>query len=378
VKALIVAVALGAVWPTAASAYPHYQLSSGSERCDFCHYALAGGGLLNEWGQGESADTLGRGGDGRFLHGLIELPDWVQAGGELRVAGLVHDTGESAGARTAVFPMQADALVRFVAGSFSLAGSVGLRGSVRSADVSDDSGPMTASASSPLISREHYVQWEQGLTGRYARAGRFFAPHGLRLHDHTAYVRRYLGFNLLEETYGVSAGQVGDRWEVHAAAFVSDRVRWAPRDYAGGSVFVERHTSSSAVGASARVEVGDVDSRAIGGLFGKLWSPGAKILWWAQIDVGRHSIDGVDGGDRLLLAAYAGPVWVPVRGLYLGAAYELYDEDLQVEDVERHAVSAWVSLIPRAHFELMSSLRLQLLGPSQRATTGLLQFHYRL
>jgi len=367
-----------AAWPATARAYPHYQLSSGTERCDLCHYAAAGGGLLNEWGQGESGDTIARGGDGRFLHGLVELPEWVQLGTELRLAGAVHDTGESAGTRGAVFPMQVDALVRVARGGFSVVGSVGLRGSVRSADVREQGDLTEAGAGSALISREHYVQWERGIDPRYVRAGRFYAPFGLRLYDHTAYVRRYLGFNLLEETYGVSGGFVGDRWQLHASAFLSDRLRWAPRDYVGASLLVEHHRGSAVVGASARLEIGDVDSRVIGGLFGKLWLAGPKLLWMIEIDGGRQTFSEVDGGDRFLLAAYGGPVWVPVRGLYIGLAGEQYFEDVSVEETVRQAASVWVSLLPRAHFELMLSARRQLLGPSQRATTGLLQLHYYL
>lgn len=184
--------------PSLAHAYPHFQLSSGSAQCSQCHVAPAGGGLLTEWGQAELGETLAGGGDGRFLHGAISLPGWLQLGGDVRVAALANDTGSPEGAELAVFPMQLDLAMRVVSGAWSASATVGARGRVRTAG-SDD-----ASLASYFISREHYAMWRPEAQGPYARIGRFAAPYGLRLADHTAYVRRYLGFNLLEETYATA------------------------------------------------------------------------------------------------------------------------------------------------------------------------------
>ncbi len=65
--------------------------------------------------------------------------------------------------------------------------------------------PVGAGAAQPaggsrFISREHYLMWRPAALGPYVRAGRFFAPFGLRLAEHYAYVRRDLGYNLLEES----------------------------------------------------------------------------------------------------------------------------------------------------------------------------------
>src|SRR5690606_12725185 len=77
--AALACAALAASAP-AAEAYPQFQLSSGSARCNLCHYAPAGGGLINGWGRTEAADTISRGGDGAFLYGAWELPDWLARG----------------------------------------------------------------------------------------------------------------------------------------------------------------------------------------------------------------------------------------------------------------------------------------------------------
>src|SRR6185436_8654052 len=188
-----------------ARAYPHLQLSSGSGRCSQCHVGPAGGGLLTPWGQDEEADTVARGGNGHFLHGAVTLPGWLMLGGNLRVAALANEVGGTEGTELAAFPMQLDLAARVARGAWSVVAIAGARGVVRSGSP-DSAGSAGSEAAAPslasyVISREHYVMWQPKEQGAYARAGRFAAPYGLRLADHTAYVRRYLGYNLLEETY---------------------------------------------------------------------------------------------------------------------------------------------------------------------------------
>ena len=61
--------------------------------------------------------------------------------------------------------------------------------------------------------------WKSGGTGPYVRAGRFFAPYGLRFAEHIYWVQRYTGYDLYNETYNLSGGFVEDEWELHVSAF---------------------------------------------------------------------------------------------------------------------------------------------------------------
>ena len=379
--AWLVAIAVLAA-PVAAAAYPHFQLASGSSRCSQCHVAPAGGGLLTPWGQEEHGDTIARGGDGRFLHGAIPLPGWLQIGGDLRLAALANDVGSSEGAELAVFPMQIDLAVRVGGGAWSVVAIAGVRGVVRSGAPDAPAGAASQvdppSLASYLVSREHYVMWRSGEQGAYARAGRFAAPYGLRLADHTAYVRRYLGSNLLEETYGVGGGWIGDAWELHATAFASDPLQGATRKEVGGAAMFEVQPSSAAVvGISARAGVGDADTRLQAGVHGKLWLDGARMLLQAEVHGVRQVFEAGEG-DRWQLAAYAGPVFVPVRGLYAGLGYQAFLEDVQVHGVARQAADAWLAVYPRAHVEVMASGRAQRIGPAEHAYLAMLQLHYAL
>lgn len=379
--AIILVIALGAT--RSAAAYPHYQLSSGTSQCAQCHLAPAGGGLLTAWGQEEGADTIARGGDGRFLHGAVELPEGLAVGGDVRLAVLANDTGSSEGTELAWFPMQADLAVRAGSEQLGVTAVVGARGAVRSGSPdTPESDPPVGEATSPslrsyAIARELYATWQAAPgSGAYVRAGRFAAPYGLRLVDHTAYVRRYLGYNLLEETLGVGAGHLADRWELHATAFVFDPLQGAARRELGGAVMFETQPSDLVIGASSRIGRTADDMRVQAGVHGKLWFEGAKLLVQAELDGVRQTFEA--GGDRYQLAAYAGPVLVPARGVYIGAAYEAFTEDLRVRSVLRQAINAWVSVLPRAHWEVMLSSRAQRIGPHEHAVVGLLQLHYYL
>ena len=97
-----------------AAAYPQFQFSSGTTRCGQCHFAPAGTGLINDWGRGEAGDTISRGGDGAFLHGLWTPPSWVALGGDFRLASLANATGGPESPELVTFPMQADAYAHFV------------------------------------------------------------------------------------------------------------------------------------------------------------------------------------------------------------------------------------------------------------------------
>src|SRR4051812_38585840 len=108
--------------PRAAQAYPQWQFSSGTSRCNQCHFAPAGGGLITNYARDAVGEDLSSfQGNGGFLHGAVELPSWLALGADLRGAILRQDNGSPEGAQTAIFPMQADAYARAAfADTFSL------------------------------------------------------------------------------------------------------------------------------------------------------------------------------------------------------------------------------------------------------------------
>src|SRR5262249_23109692 len=152
----------------------------------------------------------------------------------------------------------------------------------------------------------------EGATGWYARAGRFFAPFGLRLVEHTAYVRRWLGFNVLEEPYAVSGGFVEDEHELHLSAWIPDFWRDAVgQRSSGGAAFYERRVGEKAAfGAQTKLDVGDDDVRETFGAVGKLYLEDIKIQLLAEADLVHQSFKNNIGPGRWQLAAYLGAAWL--------------------------------------------------------------------
>jgi hypothetical protein len=354
-----------------AEAYPQFQLATGASRCNTCHYAPAGGGLINGYGRDEAADTISAGGDGSFLHGLWDPPGWLALGGDLRLAGLVNDVGATEGAELAFIPMQADLSARFAAGPVSFHLTVGLRGAARSDE------PQLLSR---LISREHWVLWQPRRVGPYLRAGRFFAPYGLRLAEHPVFVRRFLGFNTLEETYNLSGGWIDDGWELHATAFTPDPVRPVGHQGSGGALYLERRLGGrAAAAAQARLAAGDDDSRVQGGLVGKLVV--GPVLLLGQLDLVRQSF-AVEAPAAWQLAGYLGASWMFRRGFLAQLMLERWDPDLAVRGVARSAAGVSLQWFPIAHVEVSLYGRMVMIGAGlddgDAGRLLLVQLHYYL
>lgn len=359
---------------TRVEAYPQFQLSTGAARCNQCHIAPAGGGLLNDYGRFAAESEISPRGDGDLLHGLWEPPDWLDLGGDLRQALIVNDVGASTGAEVATFPMQADLYVRLATGPWSANAVGGVRGAAR---------PRDPSLASRLVSREHYLMWQPKTRGPYLRAGRFFAPFGLRNVEHPSFVRRFLGFHVLEETYNVSGGVVENDWELHATAFTEPPFQSAAQLGSGGAVFYERRVLDRAavVGAQARVATREGDVATTVGGIGKYFHEGSSVLLMGEVDASHRSIElgGGEAHQQLALTSHLSASWLPTVGWMLSLAWERHDAELRVADTGRNAVVSQVHWFPTAHVELMLYGRALVAGESGDAATGLLamlQAHY--
>jgi len=359
--------------PAVGGAYPQFQLSSGATRCNQCHFAPAGGGLINGYGRDEAGDTISSGGDGRFLHGLWEPPPWLALGADIRLAALANNEDALTGVDTEAFPMQADLYVRLAFGQFSAYGNVSYRPTERT-DVS---------AASHIFSSEHYLMWREGPTGWYARVGRFFAPFGLRLVEHTAYVRRFLGFNTLEQPYAVSGGFVEDGQELHLSAWMPDfwRDQVGVRSSGGAAYYERRVGQTAAWGAQAKLDIGDNDVRGTGGLVGKYFFAEPKIQLLAEADLVYQSFKGLDTS-RWQFAGFLGSAWFPHRGWMVQLMLERFDEDMAIKGTARDAVDAELNWFPWAHFEVSLYGRVQIIGTGSDDGAPqelvLLQLHYYL
>jgi hypothetical protein len=386
-RAFAACVVLIFLWllPRAAEAYPQFQFSSGTERCFDCHFAPAGGGLINEWGRGEAGNRLSTfGGNGGFLHGLWAPPDWFAIGGDFRGAFVRNDVGDRISPQYAVFPMMGEVYLRGEIPNTGLSAYVaaGYRGTVRTPQGS------SAPPIEGFISREHYLMWKKGgAQGTpYVRLGRFYAPYGLRLVEHIDYVRRYNRYNLYEETYNVSGGYVAKDWEAHVTALTSPPDSFphslgaSGTHGSGAAVYGEKRLfSMTALGLQSRVTANDEQTFLQWGGIGKLWIEKAKLLFMGELDFGHHALK-VGPGSPTQLVSYLGATVMPVTGLMIGVAHERYQEDLHISSTVRNAFDLQVNFLPYAHFELIALGRYQLIGSGSSdgdpAKMAMLQFHY--
>ncbi|MEZ4362251.1 MAG: hypothetical protein R3B48_18830 [Kofleriaceae bacterium] len=356
----------------AAAAYPQFQLTTGSDRCQACHLSPAGGGLLSAFGKDEAGGTISTRGDGRLLHGLWEPPSWLALGGDFRsAAGVKHQAERTRGL---AFPMQADLYANLSFGSWSFNLIAGLRGATRTP---------RPDLIYRLGSREHYLMYQREAgEGLVLRAGRFFPVFGLRSQDHTAYVRRYLGQHTLEEPYGVAAGYLGESWEAHLSLFVPQPVPLlgAGPPAKGVAAYYERrlHDDRAAVAAQAKLAVTDEDTRLTLGGVGKLWLEGPGLLLLGELNVQRQSFEV--GEPRLQIASYLGATRVLLPGWMVTAAIQQWEPDLTLRSSTRSATELNLQWFPIAHLELHLLGRLEAVGNNydDPGLLTLLQVHYFL
>jgi len=368
-----------------AAAYPQFQFSSGTTKCNQCHYSPAGGGLISSWGRSESGDTISMAGDGGFLHGAVTLPTWFAAGADVRLAVTRTDDGGDESPHGAWFPMQADLYMRFAFGdAFSLYLAGGVRGETRPED--DSISGRFSGIGDRFISREHYLMWRPSATGPYARAGRFYAPYGLRFVEHIYFVRRYTGYELYNETYTASGGYVSDEWELHLSAFtpppssLPDPLQSVGARESGIAGYFEyRLNGMAALAAQARAGIGKEASRYQGGLVGKLWVERAKLLFLGEADLIQQVVT-TPSFNQSQFVSYLGVSYFPVRGVMITPMFERFQENLSVAGTGRNAGDLQINLFPYAHCEVVLFGRYMRVGQQGQPAATLLmaQLHYYL
>jgi len=359
-----------------ASAYPQWQFSSGTSRCNQCHFAPAGGGLITGYARDAVGDELSTfSGDGGFMHGAVELPKWLALGLDARGAILRHEAGNPA--TTAVFPMQLDAYLRAAIDNISLYATVGYRGHARAGLVPVGADNAQPAGGTDFISREHYLMWREGAIGPYIRAGRFRVPYGLRLSEHTTYDRRDVGDNLLQENYAVSGGVVENEWELHVSAFVPDYLRHFGSTEKGASgLFEFRFADAHALGVQARAGITDDAKRFGGGVYGKSYIAPGKALFMAEVNVFHWVPKSGTATNQLI--GYVGPTLFPAKGLWISVFGEVSQTDISLKTTATTAGNAQLNWFFYPHFEVILLGRLQAPSGQDTAKTFLAQLHYFL
>lgn len=194
-----------------------------------------------------------------FLFGAFDLPEWLLLGGSYRHLNILPVGGDG---KFRTFPMMLDVYGMAQFGNFKVGGSIGgakvAAGSpyARRAQVTANQGDQWN-----LISRTHYVGYDI-LPELTVRAGRLNLPFGVRIPEHTMWVRQATNTDReSSQQHGVAVAYVGEtlRGEVMGIAgnYQVKPDKFRERGY---SAYLEYQANSTAtVGISSLVTVSKTD-----------------------------------------------------------------------------------------------------------------------
>jgi hypothetical protein len=197
-----------------------------------------------ETSSSSSSSDSGESTFGNFLFGAVTLPDWLLLGGSYRHLNILP-TGEG---KFKTFPMMMDLYGQAKFGAFSVGASIGgarvAAGSpyARRAQVTANQGDQWN-----LISRTHYLGYDI-LPELTVRAGRLNLPFGVRIPEHTMWVRQATNTDReSSQEHGVAIAYVGEslRGELMGIAgnYQVNPDKYRNRGYSG---YLEYATSSNA------------------------------------------------------------------------------------------------------------------------------------
>jgi hypothetical protein len=298
--------------------------------CGQCHADPTGGGPLTEYGRAQGdlllrmrygSQTEEPGKTAGYLFGLVTPPEWLLPGGDVRGMGLVTKPNGAA-ASTDFILMQADLRAAVVAGGFRAGASVG-------AITTDNS---AASVVGSFISREHWAGYAFSDGEWLVRAGRINVPFGIRMIEHTLYVRSATRTDLNDtQQHGVALSYSGEKMRGELLG-IAGNYQISPDAYRqrGYSGFLEvtpvprlgLGVSSLLTHTNRDVLLHTGDLRQAHGLFVRA-SPVRPLVLLAEGDAVLHAPEGQAnfGGFAAMLQADV----EPLQGLHFIATLEAND-----------------------------------------------------
>ena len=359
-----------------------WMIRHGYTGCVTCHADPSGSGLLTAYGRAQS-DLLLR---TRYASGtpeeadksagtafgLVPPPDWLLLGGQFRGLGMLAKPDGQKWS-TALVLMQADLAAQISVGGFRANGSLGVVQSSAS----------RASVVGNVVSREHWLGYSFNDDAFLVRAGRMNLPFGLRILEHTMFVRVRTRTDINDaQEHGVSFAYSGEflRGEIMG---ILGNYQLSPDAYRerGYSGYVEvtpaervaLGLSSLVTHSSADLYLQVADTRQAHGAFARL-SPWPVLAILAESDLVLHSPRGLPSETGLanLLMVDA----EPLQGLhFLGAAESYKQQAGQGTSFALWAGSNWF-FAPHADVRLDLLRRSDVTGNVRLDSTALLaQMH---
>ncbi len=315
---------------SSAQAYP-WMIRHGYTGCVPCHTDPSGGaGALTEYGRaqsdlllrmryGQSSESEDADRTSGLLWGLIApLPESLRFGGDFR-EGFYSNKPDGAPLEQQFITMRADLYGDVKIGRFRAAGSIGY------VPQGDLLASLTNGPSDNVVSREHWLGAELDDEASWLlRAGRITLPFGIRMVEHTLWVRTLTRTDLDDtQQYGVSLAFARDklRGELMAIAgnFEVQPDEFRERGYSAYAEYAP--TTTLAVGGSSLftratrdIVYGVTDYRYANGVFAR-YAPLQSLVLLGEADSVYQSLTW--NGHRGGFAAFLQADYESVQGFHL-------------------------------------------------------------
>ncbi|MCW5836856.1 MAG: hypothetical protein KIS78_30960 [Labilithrix sp.] len=321
-----------------AHAYP-WMIRHEYAACTMCHADPSGAGIVTPYGRAQSevllrtlwgepdedADPAKLGG---FAFGAVPLPEWLDLQADVRSLLLRVSPPDPAPSTNRMILMQADAATALRLGAFRASGTLGY------AHEGALGASVTRGTGDRLVSRQHWAGFVFGDDDAFlVRAGRMNLPFGLRILEHTTFVRSATRSDInAAQQHGVALAYNKESWRGEAMAILGNfQLRPDALRDRGVSAYVERaFTPGLALGATSLITHAELDLtartsafRQAHGLFGR-YTPVKPVVVMLEADVlvrspKRQAIDvGTTGLAQVDVE--------PVQGVHLAATGELLTE----------------------------------------------------
>jgi len=314
-----------------------WMIRHGYTGCVTCHADPSGAGLLTPYGRAQS-DLLLRtrysGGapeeadkSSGTAWGLVSPPDWLLLGGQFRGMGLLSKPDGHSWTHQVIL-MQADLAAQVSIG--------GVRASASAGAV--QSSASRASVVGNFVSREHWLGYSLDDNAILIRAGRMNLPYGLRIIEHTMFVRNTTRTDINDaQQHGVAFAYSGDAMRAEMMGILGN-YQISPDAYRerGYSAFVEVSpfertaigVSSLLTHAKADLYLQVPDTRQAHGIFARV-SPWPALVLMAEGDLVVHAPANLP--NQVGYASMLQADLEPLQGVHAMLAAESYKQQAGVE-----------------------------------------------
>jgi hypothetical protein len=311
-------------------------------------------------------------------YGDLNADPMIRFGWDLRVALLVSQG-------TLAFPMQGDYELAFHPFErFTVMANVGSRGRTGGIqEVLDD-------PSTPYL-REGFVLVHELPYRAYAKAGRFVPAFGLRLDDHTSFIRRQfdLDSSLPESRVtGVEIGASPNYPSVNLSVFRTNKTAVSSAfdlfdtgDGSGMALNAGYRELGWSLGASFMTRDQSLGGGARATTFGVygvvnpwFYKRSLPLTYQAEVDYGKADRPG-GSTEAAKMAVYHELDWLAGNGLNFLVKHDWEEPDTEVKDDEAHRVSAGVQFTPVPGVTVDGRFRVLMPAGGETGTDFFLQLH---